>query len=742
MPNNTGLEPGKIYKDGENFISGSDIINSNKPYRVLDGAYDGDPSEYVIPYPKDAQGRYIIPIPTFTGNYTYNGNTIFPVFNGYEARYMYIDGQQMAKVPGTYTVTFTLSSSRFVWADLDDSHVDRDVDWYINQALGELSVQADTLVINDKYGTVTIEYEAHTSNLQFVSNYDKLSASCSNGMIYVRAEGALNGNYEIEVIAPSTGTHSEARLTLHVQVAFTQLGEDLYLTQKTVAYGDQFTQNRWSKIYQTIDTIGAEVGYQSQGLGKTIDSLSRVKITADETKAEAELLCHYDKNGEGADAVIRLTAITNEMAGKIKAHSQIYMAADWIKLEGYTTINGSFQIADSSTVGYNAGDIFFKNAYLGEPGDTFIHITKQAGKYGMFGDYFDLYEWDEYIKWGGGTQAQLYPHGTLDVKALPNTPVQGNVPTYVRVAPNGINFITEHGIGEEGAKAVQGLSATPIILGGQLFAGYNFRWTGEIDFSSSTTIRARDTYIYDPDNHYEALYRDIANGITYKRGDDCQRFRFSMTESQIPSVDGFCPPLLTIDAVAASLPTPQEYVTSPGLCGVWHEGRLIVGYEQIGYENSSGNIIAPKASINGTLLVSSAVRCNTLYVNDTQVTSDRRKKTDIEDLDERYIKLFDELDVKRFKWVDYPQGEEDDEPDTRYKVGLIAQDVIFAADKCGLTKDEQGFVGGSEMSHYSLDYQHISMIAIYKMKQMEKEYENRISTLEAKIDTLLREKGA
>ena len=300
MPNNTGLEPNKLYKDGDNYIQGSTIINSNKPYRVLDGAYDGDASQYVIPYPKDAQGRYIIPIPTFTGNYTYNGNTIIPVFNGYEARYMYIDGQQMAKVPGTYTVTFTLASSRFVWEDLDDTHTDREVTWSISQAVGELTVQADTLVINDKYGTVMIEYEAHTSNLQFVSNYDKLSASCSNGMIYVRAEGALNGNYEIEVIAPATGTHSEARLTLHVQVAFTQLGEDLYLTQKTVAYGDQFTQNRWSKIYQTIDTIGAEVGYQSQGLGKTIDSLSRVKITADETKAEAELLCHYDKNGEGA----------------------------------------------------------------------------------------------------------------------------------------------------------------------------------------------------------------------------------------------------------------------------------------------------------------------------------------------------------------------------------------------------------------------------------------------------------
>lgn len=732
MPNNTGLEPGKIYKDGENFISGSDIINSNKPYRVLDGAYDGDPSEYVIPYPKDAQGRYIIPIPTFTGNYTYNGNTIFPVFNGYEARYMYIDGQQMAKVPGTYTVTFTLASSRFVWEDLDDSHVDRDVDWYINEAVGELSVQADTLVINDKYGTVTIEYEAHTSNLQFVSNYDKLSASCSNGMIYVRAEGALNGNYEIEVIAPATGTHSEARLTLHVQVAFTQLGEDLYLTQKTVAYGDQFTQNRLSKIYQTIDTIGAEVGYQSQGLGKTIDSLSRVKITADETKAEAELLCHYDKNGEGADAVIRLTAISDGLAGKIKAHSQIYMAADWIKLEGYTTINGSFQIADSSTVGYNAGDIFFKNAYLGEPGNTFVHITKQANKYGMFGNYFNLYELDEYVDWG--SQGSLYfPHGVLEVNGIYDTTY--NCALNVKISPTGIKFESYSFTGNAGLKA------TPIIMGG-LVAGFTFEWEqAPIYFSSNTTVKSKSVEIYDPDNHYEALYRDLANGITYKTGDDCQRFRFSMKESQIASVDGFCPPLLTIDAVAPSLPTPQEYVRSPGLCGVWHEGRLIVGYEQIGYENSSGNIIAPKASINGTLLVSSAVRCNTLYVNDTQVTSDRRKKTDIEDLDERYIKLFDELDVKRFKWVDYPQGEEDDEPDTRYKVGLIAQDVIFAADKCGLTKDEQGFVGGSEMSHYSLDYQHISMIAIYKMKQMEKEYEKRISTLEAKIDTLLREKG-
>jgi len=732
MPNNTGLEPGKIYKDGENFINGSDIINSNKPYRVLDGAYDGDASQYVIPYPKDAQGRYIIPIPTFTGNYTYNGNTIIPVFNGYEARYMYIDGQQMAKVPGTYTVTFTLASSRFVWEDLDDTHTDRDVDWYINEAVGELSVQADTLVINDKYGTVTIEYEAHTSNLQFVSNYDKLSASCSNGMIYVRAEGALNGNYEIEVIAPATGTHSEARLTLHVQVAFTQLGEDLYLTQKTVAYGDQFTQNRWSKIYQTIDTIGAEVGYQSQGLGRTIDSLSRVKITADETKAEAELLCHYDKNGEGADAVIRLTAITDGLAGKIKTHSQIYMAADWIKLEGYTTINGSFQIADSSTVGYNAGDIFFKNAYLGEPGDTFIHITKQAGKYGMFGDYFDLYEWDEYI--GQGQSTYMSKHGTLDVKSI-STYGSVDFANYSRLTPDRFVFGVSYNGGsrEVGLHAHYGAGNNPLSMPW-------FDCDGNIIFKSSVDVVSGKTILYDPNNHYEALYKD-SNGVVHKTGDDCNNLVFSMTNSDFPSpVGGYYPPLLRIDAEAPSLNQVSLVDPPKGVTGVWHNGRLCVGTNQLGYENSSGNIVAPQASINGGLVVSSFVRCDKLYVNGTQVTSDRRKKKDIEDLDERYIKLFDELDVKRFKWVEQPQ-DDDDESDTRYNVGLIAQDVIFAADKCGLTKDEQGFIGGTEMSHYSIDYQHISMIAIYKMKQMEKEYETRISTLEAKIDTLLREKG-
>jgi hypothetical protein len=83
----------------------------------------------------------------------------------------------------------------------------------------------------------------------------------------------------------------------------------------------------------------------------------------------------------------------------------------------------------------------------------------------------------------------------------------------------------------------------------------------------------------------------------------------------------------------------------------------------------------------------------------------------------------------------------DEDNRNRYNIGLIAQDVMYESDKSGLTIEDQGYVFGGEYSKYSLDYNQLAMLTMFKVKKMAEEYENRISTLEAKIDTLLRVKG-
>ena len=728
MINDTGLEASKLYKYGDTFLEGSTIINSDHPYLPVDGCYDGDPSEYVVPYQRDqTTGKWLVTIPTFTGNLTYNGFWYTPEFNDFNAQYMFIDGKQSAKDPGTYTVTFTLANTeKFMWADRDESHSDRDVDWSIGRATGHIEVSADDITFNDKYGQTQISFTAHTNNLEFVSSNPSISATCSNNIIFIKATAAKNGDYTLTVIAPQTGAYTEARLVIDVHVIFTQIGSDLYLTEQTVAYGDQQLQRRWSRINQTIDEICAEVGYQNQQLGNTINSLSRVKINADESKSEIELLCHYDKNGEGADAVIRLRAISDTMAGAIKAHSQIYMAADWIQMEGYTTINGSFQIADSSayfqTLGYQAGDVFFKNAYIGSPTAPFARIgyNSSLSTYGFWGDWFNLYKettiWT-YSQWSGS-----YTRGTLDLYTT-GTVLGGSSTQMMKVSPDGIEFNSWLDSDPSGTKVTSAINVKHVVVGGQPILNTYLDFSTSNTFSGKTITSAGKVIVMG-DTNYVSAGGDICNGV-----------QFDIVAPTLPSIDGTYPPQLKLSAVSGTI---GGVVTSSAnnSVGVWQPGRLIIGTTEMSLINDvNQQAYAPKASIDGALVVKNSVYCDRVVTNSTSSSSDRRSKKDIEPLDNRYIDLFDNLDVVRFKWV------VDEDNRNRYNIGLIAQDVMYESDKSGLTIEDQGYVFGGEYSKYSLDYNQLAMLTMFKVKKMAEEYENRISTLEAKIDTLLREKG-
>ena len=729
MPNDTGLEPNKLYKDGDTFVRGSTIINSDHPYRSVDGCYDGDASEYVVPYPKDpTTGKYLVTIPTFTGELTYNGLWYVPTFNDFNAQYMFIDGKQSAKDPGTYTVKFTLANTeKFMWADRDESHSDRDVTWSIGRATGYITVSADDITFNDKYGQTQITFDAHTNGLEFVSSDPSISATCSNGIIFIKATAAKNGDYTLTVIAPQTATHTEARLVIDVHVVFTQIGSDLYLTERTVAYGDQQLQRRWSRINQTIDEICSEVGYQNQQLGNTINSLSRVKINADESKAEIELVCHYDKNGEGADAIIRLRAISDTMAGAIKAHSQIYMAADWIKLEGYTTINGAFQIADSSayfqTLGYQAGDVFFKNAYIGAPDNAFARIGYNAynDTYGFWGNWFDLYK--EAVYWtnpSGGSG--MYYRGTLDLYTA-GTVVGGQSTSCVKVSADGLEFTSYMNSDPSGTKKTSSIDVKHVSYNNIVLLDTYLDFSTNNAFSGKVTTSSGNVVLLD------------TNTYTSATGDTCNGVKFSITAPTLPSIDGTYPPQLKLSAVSGAI---GSIITSSAnnSVGVWQPGRLIIGTTELSLINDANQqAYAPKASIDGALVVKNSVYCDRVVTNSTSSSSDRRSKKDIEPLDDRYITLFDNLNVVRFKWVN------DEENRNRYNIGLIAQDVMYESDKSGLITEDQGYVFGGEYSKYSLDYNQLAMLTMFKVKKMAKDYENRISTLEAKIDTLLREKG-
>ena len=101
--------------------------------------------------------------------------------------------------------------------------------------------------------------------------------------------------------------------------------------------------------------------------------------------------------------------------------------------------------------------------------------------------------------------------------------------------------------------------------------------------------------------------------------------------------------------------------------------------------------------------------------NATVSVSDRNKKHDIEDLDSRYLDLFDQLRPVRFKFND---GTSD-----RYHPGFISQEVEEALAETGLTSQEfGGFVKDKDEKGddlYFLRYEEFIAILALKIKQLE-----------------------
>lgn len=101
--------------------------------------------------------------------------------------------------------------------------------------------------------------------------------------------------------------------------------------------------------------------------------------------------------------------------------------------------------------------------------------------------------------------------------------------------------------------------------------------------------------------------------------------------------------------------------------------------------------------------------------------SDRRCKTDIEDLSEKYIDFFDCLSAKSFMY--------NNDNDTQVHTGFIAQDIMAALDQVGLENSAIVSDINGDGSEYGLRYTEFTAILTAKIKQLE----NKIKNLEEQI---------
>ena len=113
----------------------------------------------------------------------------------------------------------------------------------------------------------------------------------------------------------------------------------------------------------------------------------------------------------------------------------------------------------------------------------------------------------------------------------------------------------------------------------------------------------------------------------------------------------------------------------------------------------------------------------TLVCAGTETSSDKKLKTNITNLDNKYIELLDKLEVKEFNFINNP-----DVP----KIGFIAQDVEEALKDIGIEGDKIPFINKDNENYYTLDYTALNTV-LWKVCQ---EQEKKIKELQSQIDEI------
>ncbi len=170
--------------------------------------------------------------------------------------------------------------------------------------------------------------------------------------------------------------------------------------------------------------------------------------------------------------------------------------------------------------------------------------------------------------------------------------------------------------------------------------------------------------------------------------------------------------------------TPYESaitVTGPGLCYI--RSRSVGGTVTNLMRFAGSDAYSANAALQYIYVYKSAYFASTISCTSLTERSDERLKTDINDMSDKYITLFDCLAPRTFRFKDDP---------TKLHTGFIAQELLSAIDKSGLTADEVGaFVDvNKDGSEYHIAYTELTAILTAKIKQLE----NKISKLEVQIN--------
>lgn len=340
---------------------------------------------------------------------------------------------------------------------------------------------------------------------------------------------------------------------------------------------------------------------------------------------------------------------------------------------------------------------------------------------------------------------------------LTNGTYDGSAAKTVNITPSSIGAFSSSGGTITGSATITG----DLTVNGIKISGY--------DYMGEQTVASRVLTVSPADSHYityitpESIVKQgVADGISTSGSIVCNRV-------YIPNGHGIRG--MNKDVTSASLETSQAMVwvdvnnrvivgnsdnegrteiMSPGYLYFLMGGSTDVSTKYcVGFVTSSGDYTYFKPGADAAVyLGSSSYKWKQLYATTTTIaTSDRNLKKNIEDIDDRYIELFDLVRPVSYQLL---SGD-------RLHTGFIAQEVEEAMEKVGLTAEELGFFckdikmvedteneefvpeldeDGNPVYIYALRYEEYIAIMAEKVRRLEAKYDNRLNQLELELAEL------
>ena len=348
------------------------------------------------------------------------------------------------------------------------------------------------------------------------------------------------------------------------------------------------------------------------------------------------------------------------------------------------------------------------------------------------------------ISWNNVNDKPTIPTDISDLNGSNNLATKSEIPTDSHITTITKNNVTTEYLNALGIKAgsvaAENITGTTIsgktISGGKITGG---TITGTQIQTDKLHIQ-KSGYINDPDTERNIRFiyfpSDSTTDTMIRMG------RVSLSYSKYNSIDFWDSSqeryiTLNTDVVYAPILNPKALDLHGGemYSGAYPKAAVIIGTSAVNDNKNTAGFFEPVVDAasnsfkNGIMyLGGSSHKWRAIYcATGTIYTSDRNLKTDITNLDNKYLDLFDRLQPVQYKLL---SGD-------RIHTGFIAQDIEDSMAEVGLTNMDFGGIckdlkeDSTDEYVYGLRYEEFIAINTAKIKQLEQ----RINELEAIINT-------